>query len=118
MPSPEEIADVLEKAADVIQTVGWCQHADVKRNNDKIPVGYCAIGAIENIVPSYQDSGTVNRLYLAVVDALNTHVTGKQRKTLSYGFGVVRWNDTEGRKADEVIEAMLHTAKELRNNAV
>lgn len=118
MPSPEEIAEVLEQAADVVRTVGWCQYKDVQTNNNNIPVGYCAIGAIENIVPSYQEGGSVNGLYLAAVDALNTHITGKQRATLSYGFGVVRWNDTEGRKADEVIDAMLHTAKELRNNEV
>jgi len=102
-----EVADVLEQAADLIETVGWIQGSEEQRDNG-IVIGYCAIGAMRAV-----NCGILS----ATEHALGNWLWGLPNHVIIHR-GVANWNDQPGRRAAEVIDAMKSCAKDLRNEAV
>jgi hypothetical protein len=119
---PTDLADVLEAAADVLAVEGWIQGKLHDQN------GYCAIGAL-NKAAGYEEAcfnyqiglnegernhiiWTICKTTDAAQEALIKHLNlnaGGDEDCIPF------WNDAPGCTAEIVIDAMKHTAKDLRN---
>lgn len=95
--------DVLLKAASIVEE-GWCQrtvHRDARGHTTALPeraVTSCAIGAVIRAVGQLGGDPT---LYLEARERLMAQV----------GDDIGKWNDTPGRTAHEVAEAMRRAAE-------
>jgi hypothetical protein len=128
-----EMADVLEQAADLIETVGWAQGREIKSQpptpnsgrplilrrdglGDQVSlevVGYCARGAIR----AAAGRSLVIRAQITLASWLvRNNLLGFRHD--SNPSSIPYWNDRSGRTAAEVIDAMKSCAKDLRNEAV
>lgn len=120
-PKAAEIADLLDKAAEVVHSNGHHKgylydeaQADGTSLDDRTPIADCrvdAVGAINAAVfgkprwPAEDHAGC--RLAEAAVTALEAHV----------GKPVQGWNDAPETTADDVIAALWDTASGLRKEA-
>lgn len=98
-----EPAEILAKAADVIETRGWHQGAFVD-----IDGAVCALGAI----------AVAAKLPVTWFSCASSASSGEACDVLEdwlfdhYGtFSVTRWNDAEDRTADQVVTALREAAK-------
>lgn len=83
-------SDVLLKAASIVEQ-GWCQGTSIDSQGR-----HCALGAIAAATAELGGAA----LFLPTVAVLVLHVGGS----------AVAWNDTPGRTADEVANAMRKAA--------
>lgn len=100
METPRQQAVIdLRAAADHILTYGWLQGAySVLSLGSHSPA--CALGALS-----------------LVVESGNPYSTAAHAELMDHVGGFVSdWNDTPGRTAGEVVEALLATAKELEES--
>lgn len=111
-PLPE-FADILDKAADHIDTVGWHQgrlYDDAYTPLTACPV--CAMGAINTALfgtPKFPlDMRRADCETYEVADLLRPRIGNAE---------LAEWNDEEGRTQDEVTALMRETAAELRGGA-
>lgn len=88
-------SQVLEEAVELIET-GW--HQGWMQNEDG--TAYCAIGAMWKVTAA-SDGLSYNLAHNALFDHIGSSITN--------------WNDVIGRTKEEVIDAMMQTAKQLRN---
>lgn len=102
-PRPSELADRIEKAADLIGTHGWCTGAFRKGQR------HCMFGAVEDVTRS---------------NAVQSHVWSALWSSLlaDYGepdanAGPEAWNDKQ-RDARKVRRAMYRAARRLRNGTL
>jgi hypothetical protein len=116
-------ADILEKAADLIQTVGHCKGSFSRWAAGDVASGptvvaYCALGAID--AAGQNDAYILStpirvrsRRHNEAIDALGVELAG----SIPFrGENVIAvWNDNEDRTPEEVIDLMKHVAKDLRN---
>lgn len=94
-----EVADALDKAAEVIETRGWFQ-GDLYANGEDD--GACAVCAWGALIVAKKAGGD------------SEHSTMRERSAIRAVTGVAalaNWNDTPGRTKDEVI-AVLRAAAE------
>ena len=103
-----ETADILEKAAEVLEIRGWTQNTYEDAEGQ-----VCAVGAIRVVAWGHSRwSGT---------GAIDYQVAGMAQAAMSAHLGVrdlaIEWNDSPERTKEEVIDAFKHAAKDLRNNA-
>lgn len=115
-------ADLLDKAVDILETRGWCQH---KYGDDTEEGTKCAVGALRRaswelqyhrggrreLAHDVKVSQSFTRAYKAV-----QFEVGEQQPD-SVGLSIEAWNDEGGRTADEVIELLKGVAKDFRNTA-
>lgn len=110
----DDVADVLEKAAEVIERDGWCQN-QLTDEAGRV----CLVGAIEKAafgeirsVASMPVHDARWRLRCGAVDAVTVALGGG-------GLFAVpsRWNDLPGRDQFEVIDLLKSVAKTIRNEA-
>lgn len=94
-------ADVLERAADLLEEFGWCQgYMGSKRDGQ-----FCSLGAlIEATNDLGGDFGAVRR-------ALGYEDAG------SMGRHIARWNDDAGRTKAEVVAKLREAAARAREEA-
>lgn len=95
--------DVLLKAASIVEE-GWCQHfywkgADIVNSNVHCAVGALGAASVQLGLTTLDDPWTGEAMFRAE-NALANHI----------GSSVVYWNDSPGRTADEVAEAMRKAA--------
>lgn len=117
----EKIAEVVEKAADLIETNGLA-----KGRYFALDGGMCTMGALQyacgvdlhsNLVIYPKGSRLRNRqdLYMSAKDAV------AQMLPISTEFGTIEaisnWNDDGDRSQEEVVDTLKHIAKDLRNSA-
>jgi len=101
-PSDTELADILERAAEVIEQCGWCRYSYTNAG------AVCYLGAIRRVVlPPVVDSYAMAR-FAAIHARLNHEFFHRPVST---------WNDYEAKDASEVIDSMKSIAKDLRNRA-
>lgn len=119
MDTPEiEQAEILERSADVIRVNGWHQGSiwpgstsldgslTHKEWEPGLPV--CLVGAMRVAVSATHPdvcATTALRGLLSVLEPMQNRV----------GLLLHAWNDDPDRTADEVIELLVSTAKDLRN---
>lgn len=132
-------ADILEKAADILESerVDWCQgtyfrpariSGSLHSHVDRPPISACALGAIRMAAvgenASYAElttyaPGWLEQLQGELDDILRTYLD--KNMPLPEGLSIPDWggiasfNDTEGRTKAEVIEVFKQVAKDLRN---
>lgn len=103
-----EVADVLDRAVDVLETHGWTQGSVMKVIDGK--PRFCAVGAVR-VATGFIGLNGLTRdvsamcLSAEVEDTLMGYVNGL----------VPAWNDHVLRDKFEVIDAMKSLAKDLRN---
>lgn len=105
-----ELAETLEKAADVIRVNGWHQGdlwPDGPETQWKPGLPVCAVGSLEVV------TGNQN------LRKARSDLCSRACKYLKFrrlrGVHLYVWNDHTGRAATEVIELFLNAAKDLRN---
>jgi hypothetical protein len=98
----EFLAEVLDKAAEVLERDGWCQSNFENKAGER-----CAVGALR------QASRELDGIISFRIEARTALAEYLEISSLD----VIEWNDTRGRTAAEVIDALKHTAKNLRNEA-
>jgi hypothetical protein len=96
-------ADVLRRAADRVQFLGWTQGAPARSTKEYTcsphsdrATRWCAYGALAR-------------------ESLSDHTTPIVAFGIFLGSSIAEWNDAEGRTAGEVADAMRRCAKELEN---
>lgn len=115
-PTGIEVADVLDKAADVIDTNGHCKRYlyDTRQAAAGTPINECRaclLGALNIAIsgsPVYLGTREYSRLAVAAEKALLTRVDVPS---------LVTWNDTRGRTKQQVTELCRDTAASLRGEA-
>lgn len=105
-----EAADLLEQGAELIREHGHCQNeywpGAAVRVSYPSGAPMCVLGSLyaaEGIVAN----GVLSDRLADVMDVLNLRLTSS----------IPDWNDQPERTADEVVDMMLSTAKDLRNEA-
>jgi hypothetical protein len=109
-PTKADIAEALEKAADLIEseTLTWVQGTEFVYGPDGEAIGACAIGLIARTCDI--TIGMIRHttsLYGAVIAAVQNR--------LGMALALPTWNDQPGRTRIEVIELFKSIAKDLRN---
>lgn len=124
MPTPDEIADCLDAAADRIEASGWTTGQVVNRDEH-----VCAMGAIEgwrwcdqlaNRLP-YRHRAT--REYVVITEAANAlrrwivRAYPTKFPPGAVSGSITWWNDSQVEDEYEVIDGLRRCAKEIRDAA-
>lgn len=107
-----EAAELLEKAAEILETDGWCQYSYANSAGE-----HCALGAMikaSGCEHPWQLWG--QRPFQEAVEAIAFHHPVSRRHPV-FRDDVADWNDQNDRTAAEVIDAFKQAAKDLRNEA-
>lgn len=121
-PTAAELADVLDKAATVIETNGW--HRGYLYDEDRYEEGtalrdcpVCALGAINAAVCGSPLLGITGEhdIYsaIALADAA-ANAVARHLNVAASPREVAWWNDELHRKQDDVVQAFRDTAANLR----
>jgi hypothetical protein len=97
----DQVADVLDDAADLLEREGWIQHASYSLDG-----GACSVGAV---------AAVVSRKHLPVV--MEDAATNAVQDYLDYRYDdadIVAWNDAPGRTKQQVLDAFRAAAKQER----
>jgi hypothetical protein len=105
---PTDSADILEAAAEVLETEGWCQE-DYRKVNDNGGWSYCAVGALRKVV-GYYDGQPWDMNFQRRAQAMR-----EAQDMLGSGGTIYDFNDEPTTTADVIIDLMKHKAKDLRN---
>jgi len=94
----DQVADVLDDAADLLEREGWIQGAATA------PEGYCVEGAIE----------AVTGQSVALVSPRDDASDAESALRRIVGRRAYQWNDAPGRTKPEVLDAFRAAAKQER----
>ena len=122
-PAPAEIADVLDKAADHIDAVGWYQGylydgTQADEGTPKTECRACVVGAINfavygSLTCPQDATGAQVALAYAAEDRLLDHIQAESGDRNS----IPGWNDYPNTTADDVTAALRAAAANLRGAA-
>ena len=104
----EDIAATLEKAADLIETVGHCKDKLFTQDPETLkPNAYCLMGGL---VFAMKNGGQV--LIDRYVAVLGVALDGNP---LGAMYRLIEWNNAPERTAAEVVDLLKTAAKDVRN---
>jgi hypothetical protein len=126
-------ADILEEAADILETVGWvtgCEAHYLSGSLEHIR-GHCATGAIKRAAGLRYDTFVIGdprrfihfdyeasvKAMVAVAEALGPDGLAGAGAGAGPSSVIQVWNDHCARDAQEVIDKLKEAAKDLRNAA-
>lgn len=121
-PTAEQVADVLDKAADILETEGWGKGAYLDNQTGK----RCTVGAIRHAVCGNSfvntDRDQIGPTILKAIHILDTYIASndpefskRMRSSTSRGANfVITWNDTGNRTQEDVVNALRKAANEAR----
>lgn len=114
---PTDPADILEAAADLLETKGWTKgayHRDMYNESDdddgQHAASYCAAGAIRRVTGCYDFTRARRESFVNRATDIEKMLAREVGELTLPG-----WNDKPERKRDEVIDLMKEVAKDLRN---
>jgi hypothetical protein len=124
-------ADILEEAADILETVGWATHTETAFGAEGAIVGHCSTGAIKRAAGFYEGDWTEQQLeakwesVLRATVVLSNAIQDSEMDEWSLraispvdpSARIQHWNDCWARSADVVIDKLKEAAKDLRNTA-
>jgi hypothetical protein len=99
----DQVADVLDDAADWLETHRWIQD-DLVIEHDKKVIGACSLGVLTQSVHPVSQRLTAR-------DALARHLGIDTRGDNGW---LARWNDAQGRTKQQVLDAFRAAAKQER----
>lgn len=111
-----EVADLIEQAADILETVGHAKGRVLQRDPSNNIIGYCVTGALAAVT---QHKGLSQSYHFAVKE-LVTRIWPDKAGVVTRMFMqqqiclLQAWNDDQA-TAEQVIDLLKHTAKDLRN---
>lgn len=111
---PTEPADVLEAAANLLESKGWGQGEFMNAIDPDDATKFCAVGAIRTVT-GYSLAGRRDEDYAVYRKRYACSLQANVALGDKVGTDVVHWNDQPGRTAEEVIDALKQTAKDIRN---
>lgn len=112
-----EIADILDRAADHIDTVGWLQGSLYGKHEPTQPLTECRVCAIGALNMALYGSPSF-ALRDPAPDEVTAHdVAEYLQGSRTTGLELAEWNDTEGRTQNQVTALLRETAAELRGAA-
>lgn len=105
MENATKVAEVLERAAEVIEERGWCQN-DLYTADGRL----CLMGAVDRV------TRTEAGVFLNAMEAMDEYVIDNYAARRGIGLRpCVTWNDSADRTEHEVIDALRRCAKDIRN---
>ena len=106
----EEVAAVLEQAADLIETKGHCKGVYFSPTGE-----HCLVGALAEVIKLYDMCNWHDAFqFEGALVALKTELWGNP---LRADVDLMNWNDMKDRKSDQVVDLLKTTAKDLRNRS-
>jgi hypothetical protein len=112
----EEAADVLERAAEILKKDGHCQYIRELRDGRRCALG--ALGKAINGDPWLDHTrADITVLSAAVLTHLRSPVTTPHPWAGKEAEDLVKWNNESARTEEEVIDAFLGAAQDLRREA-
>ena len=105
LPPSELVAQICDRAAQILEEDGWCQHTEHDDSG-----AHCAYGAIDSALERYPEV-----LSPSVAGWIRMKIASQAKRKLT--SNMINWNDTPGREAHEVIDLFKGLAKDLRNEA-
>lgn len=113
-----EAAEVLERAADILETRGWVQGSWTRRKDDG-EMGFCSIGAIRVVLgTNHLDAKREHFDEIQVIEALARHIPEAAAAERPHQRPcIVAWNDLRGQTQDNVVDTFKLAAKDLRNES-
>jgi hypothetical protein len=106
-------ADLLEEAADLIDSVGHCKNLMWTTSPEGEVTGYCLLGALQAATQNtYLEWGERVDIIYKGLRALKLEKWGNPHRD---DRDLVEWNNADERTGAEVSELMKQTAKEWRN---
>lgn len=122
-PTAEQTADVLDKAADVLETEGWGKGAYLNSETGK----RCTLGAIRHAVCGNSfETASLNRAsgptILKAIHILDTYIasndTGLSKRLGSYvsrgANFIITWNDSMNHTQEDVVNTLRKAANQAR----
>ncbi|MEU5360223.1 hypothetical protein ACFY9R_29140 [Streptomyces albidoflavus] len=112
-PTPVDVADVLDRAADHIDRVGWTQGDWYMATSEQRPedCSVCAMGAISlTLTGNPTPPGPDEEIYGQMVDLSDLVISHIE----VLGVDLPSWNDEPGRTKEHVLSAFRSTATALR----
>jgi hypothetical protein len=117
-----DAADILEKAADLIESVGHCKGTffETRGAGYEISnaVSYCALGAMD-AANNYNSYGIISfrrtDAHNEAIEALTIELCGESNDIYESANLIAQWNDNSERTPEQVVDLMKHVAKDLRN---
>jgi aryl carrier-like protein len=114
--TPTDIADVLDRAADHIETVGWWQGALYDHEQAiSTPLDQCAVCAMGALNVALH--GTPHFARELQANEPTAHDVAELIEQGLDGVELADWNDRPGRTQDDVTALLRRTADELRGGA-
>lgn len=107
------VAEVLEKAADLLVTKGWCKGYPRKENFNTGSVSYCTLGAIYKAMEVGGYNG--QNLYFRAQSAVAKMIVGESNSDTLDDLNIINFNDQVAQGVDDVTDVLLRAAKDLRN---
>ena len=127
--SPLQPADILEQAADLIETVGHAKDVPVQYGFEGEVLGFCITGAIAH-VGKHQQSNLEGKILSALHSRLRTFFYWEtvimdpvvmsmhgvsMHGPRSHASWIMEWNDHECTTKEEAVDLLKNTAKDIRN---
>lgn len=106
-PTPEQTADDLDAAADILITDGWCQGQYSDEQGRVCALGAIGKAIIGNAYGHLTSDATAEARYQAAIGAVAAYRADSV-------YGIPEWNDEPGRTEDDVHDLLRNTAKQLR----
>ncbi len=102
----DEVADIVESAADLLERAGWIQDEDHIQG-----MGYCMVGALRQCLTEHY-----TRCEDQYPAPIWENVIGEVRAHMGTGTPaqIAAWNDEYGRTKQEVLDKLRSIAKEIR----
>lgn len=100
MTEGEEVANLIEDTADLLERSGWCQHTPEDSQGR-----HCITGALGMVQPS---SGLASQVETVILKRIH--------KNGSKALQVETWNDYWKRTEQEVLDTLRQAAKDARTD--
>lgn len=110
--TPDQVADLLDSAADLLLVSGWHQGSAVSRTGARCLVSATGWSAIAPSVEYRYRIREQRHIIVAARAALCAHLG------LSRPDQLITWNDSRQRTFDEVLDALRDTAKRVREGEI
>jgi hypothetical protein len=114
-PTPQEIADAYNAAAQHIEQNGWTQNGYVDNYIWGDRGACCAAGALNAVLNDDPENNDDTRHYkLPLLNHLGLRIDLDDAEEDEFSIAIGSWNDAKGRTQDEVVAKLREVADAVR----